>query len=334
LQILLGLSGGVDSTASVLLLLEKGYKVTALYFDVLENPNIENRKRAEKAAEKLGIPFIYKNKAKDFEEKIIAYFCREYQNARTPSPCVLCNPLFKLKTLCDAADELNIPLIATGHYAKIIEKDGTYYVKKAANEKKDQSYMLCRVPQNILKRLVLPLSDIENKEEVRKLALNFGLENAKQKDSQDLCFMQGDYRAFLSEKNIKSKEGFVQYKDGKLLRYHDGIANFTIGQRKGLNIAVGKPAFVTDIDKKTGIVTMGDNEDLFKKEVKLEELFFFGKEQNDKDFYVKLRYSAKAAKAHLKNGILYFDEAQRAPTPGQFAVLYEEDILIASAVIV
>ena len=207
--------------------------------------------------------------------------------------------------------------------------------------------MLCRVPQEILKRLIFPLEGEEDKENVRMLAERFSLENARQRDSQDLCFFEGDYRAFLSERGVKGRPGSVRLSDGTILKEHDGIAGFTIGQRKGLGIAAGRPVFVTKIDPSTGIVTMGSNEELFKNEVTIGDLFFEKYGNTDavpdryleKEFTAKLRYTAKEAKCRISNGtesktaVLSFDEPQRAPTPGQFAVLYDGDRLIGSGVI-
>ncbi|MCF0150483.1 MAG: tRNA 2-thiouridine(34) synthase MnmA [Firmicutes bacterium] len=346
-SVLTGLSGGVDSTASVILLQQQGYQVSALYFDTTKGGSEEARTRAQECARRLQIPFYAVNKAEEFEEKIIGYFCDSYCKGETPCPCVVCNPSFKLKTLLAAADAQGIDYIATGHYAGIYrDEDGVFYVKKAANRKKDQSYMLCRVPQQILSRILFPLSGFENKDQVRSLAAENAMPSAATKDSQDLCFLKGDYKDFLKERGITGKPGLMKLSDGTVIKSHGGIAAFTIGQRKGLGIAVGRPVFVSSIDEKTGDVIMDDEAVLFQKEVCLGDLFFakYGSvttvpaEYEGKTFQCKLRYTAREAEG-LLTGIgdgrakLSFADGQRAPTPGQFAVFYQNDLLIGSGVI-
>ncbi len=343
----MGLSGGVDSSAAVILLKNQGFQVAGLYFDVLKEGDPAARSRAEKAAEKLGIDLICVNAAELFEEKVINYFCSEYARGRTPSPCAVCNPLVKLKLLCCKADEMGFDRIATGHYVSLEQDaDGSYYAAKGAEPKKDQSYMLCRVPQEILGRIMFPLADITSKNETRALADAFGLGNSEQRDSQDLCFFKGSARDYLRKRGVNGAAGYIKDEEGRVLKAHDGIAGFTVGQRKGLGIALGKPVFVSYIDPDSGDVILSDDKSLYKSRVWIEDLFFtkYGhthcvpKELDNNKFMIKLRYTAKEAEGRLVNtgsgrAVIEFDEAQRAPAPGQFAAVYCGKRLIGSGVI-
>lgn len=345
-KVILGLSGGVDSTAAALILQKQGYQVVGLYFNVLNclcmnsEVNIaEGRKKAEKAAEQLGIDLIYRDMADSFDKTVINEFCREYMNGRTPNPCIICNPEIKFKTLIDAADEIGAYYIATGHYA------GTYYdakadkwfIKKAENQKKDQSYMLYRLGQDVISRLILPLNSYENKEEVRTLARSEGFENADTKDSQEICFIdqEDNYIDFMMRRGIVAEEGDFLDEKGNICGRHKGIASYTVGQRKGLGIALGYPVFVTAIDPETNTVKLGSNESLFKKTIKCTGNILC---KHETEAYVKIRYAARPAKAKLSyEGELVtveFDEPQRAPTPGQSAVFYVDDVVVGGGFIV
>lgn len=305
-KVMLGLSGGVDSTAAVLLLQEQGYEVTGLYFDIMPEGAANGmkatandkaavaggkkgascgretvvagsadfaggRQLAEAAARQLGIGFIYRNVAAAFEQTVIENFCQEYASGRTPNPCIVCNPGIKFQTLLDAADEAGAYYIATGHYADTYhdETSGIWYIKRAASERKDQSYMLYRLGQEAISRLLLPLRDIEDKEKVRALAREKSLQNAEAKDSQEICFIEADdhYKDFLARRGIMAKKGNFVDSAGTVLGEHQGILNYTIGQRKGLGIALGRPVFVTGIDGAENTVALGGNEELLRREV-------------------------------------------------------------------
>jgi len=335
ISVTLGMSGGVDSAAAAILLKEKGYDVIALYFDVLKDQDNAALDRAQNAAVQLGIKFTTKNVATEFEDKIINPFCNEYCNGRTPIPCVFCNPEIKFRTLA----QLGTEYIATGHYARIKEIDGQFFVQKAANEKKDQSYMLARLPQEILCKTIFPLGVIASKDEVRSIAADRGLSLSSEHDSQDICFIKGSYKDFLSERGISSKKGNFVSQDGTIYGPNEGVANYTVGQRKGIGIALGVPAFVSEINSDNGNVVLTSNEqDLFKSEVRIDNLMLH-KALEDKKYQVKLRYAAKPAECTISlnsnndSAVLYFTEGQRAPTPGQAAVIYEGDIVIGCGII-
>lgn len=358
-KVVLGLSGGVDSTVAALLLQKKGYEVIGLYFDI--HPQCDGckdaadgssgRERAEKVASQLGIDFVYKNVAEAFDDIVIGNFCSEYACGRTPNPCIVCNPSVKFKTLIDVADEAGAYHIATGHYADTYhnEETGLWYIKKAANEKKDQSYMLYRLGQEVISRLILPLNEIDDKEKVRELAREKALINADAKDSQEICFIDSDdnYKDFLRRRGITASKGDFVDPEGNMLGEHKGILDYTIGQRKGLGIALGKPAFVTFIDGEKNQVVLGDNADLFKTEVISSGNVIFGGDActlgkdvlaGMDDVTAKIRYAASPAEAKLcllEDGRIrtIFNDAQRAPTPGQSIVFYNGDLVIGGGFI-
>ncbi|MCQ2550918.1 MAG: tRNA 2-thiouridine(34) synthase MnmA [Clostridia bacterium] len=330
-KVILGLSGGVDSTTAALVLKEQGYEVIAFYFDALG----KGREEAERMANSLGIKFIYEDVRDRFEDIVIGDFLKAYKEGRTPNPCIICNPMVKFKSLIDAADREGAKYIATGHYAGITKVDDTYFVCKGKNEKKDQSYMLYRLGQDVLSRLLLPLYDFENKDETRKMAEDFGMDNAKKKDSQDICFLEGSYVDFLEEKGVKCQKGNFVDKDGNVLGEHQGIHCYTIGQRKGLGIALGKPAFVTNIDCSCNQVTLGDNEDLFKTEVTSVDNIFNKFDANN--LTAKTRYTQVPVEAEIvsvgEKVVTRFKEPVRAITPGQSIVFYDGDVVIGGGII-
>lgn len=335
-KVLVGFSGGVDSTAAVILLQKAGYEVVGLCFNVLDNYFSE---KTQAAADRLGIKLINKCVASEFKEKVINPFILEYENGRTPNPCILCNPAVKFKTLIEAADEEGIYYIATGHYARTQLYDGKYYIAKAKNERKDQSYMLYRLPEDIIERLILPLGGAIDKADVRRLVQEENIANFGEKDSQDICFIpDGDYKSYLMLHGAINKPGNFIDTDGVKLGQHQGILSYTVGQRKGLGLSLGKPSYVLEI--KDNDVVVGSEESLFQNNVTVNQLFWTGFEATDgMKLRCKLRYSAKDAECTIKRLAdgkieLIFDEAQRAPTPGQSAVLYYNQLVIGGGFIV
>lgn len=372
-KVVLGLSGGVDSTTAALLLQEKGYEVIGLYFDAMGKGREDaGAVRAEMAAKQLGIKFLYRDVSDIFREKVIGNFCSEYVCGRTPNPCIVCNPDVKFKTLLAAADEEGADWIATGHYAGTYQdpESEEWFIRRAKSEAKDQSYMLYRLGEDVISRLILPLNDAEDKEAVREIARKKALKNAEDKDSQEICFIEDgdDYKAFLRRNGCDLPKGDFVDADGNILGEHQGILHYTIGQRKGLGIALGKPAFVTGIDSEKNQVVLGDNQDLFKTEVVSDGNILLGidfsrlvqqeREARQADgesgevrslgiigfddmsgITAKIRYAAKPAAASLKllpDGkiLATFEEPQRAPTPGQSIVFYQDDLVLGGGFIV
>ena len=372
-KVVLGLSGGVDSTTAALLLQEKAYEVIGLYFDAMGKGREDaGAVRAEMAAKQLGIKFLYRDVSDIFREKVIGNFCSEYVCGRTPNPCIVCNPDVKFKTLLAAADEEGADWIATGHYAGTYQdpESEEWFIRRAKSEAKDQSYMLYRLGEDVISRLILPLNDAEDKEAVREIARKKALKNAEDKDSQEICFIEdgADYKAFLRRNGCDLPKGDFVDADGNILGEHQGILHYTIGQRKGLGIALGKPAFVTGIDSEKNQVVLGDNQDLFKTEVVSDGNILLGidfsrlaqqeREARQADgesgearslgiigfddmsgITAKIRYAAKPAAASLKllpDGkiLATFEEPQRAPTPGQSIVFYQDDLVLGGGFIV
>ena len=306
--------------------------------------------KAERAARQIGIDLIYKDLSDTFDGIVAGNFCSEYMKGRTPNPCVVCNPNIKFRALLDAADEAGAAYIATGHYADTFfnPEDGLWYIKNAANERKDQSYMLYRLGQEAISRLILPLKDYEDKELTRSIAREAGIGNSEQKDSQEICFIDADdnYIDYMARKGYIAPEGNFVDIQGNILGKHKGISHYTIGQRKGLGIALGYPAFVSGIDSENNTVELSNGDNLFTGKVTCSDGAgpIFDKYTENKlcqlnmEVLAKIRYAAKPARALLKvtgdnTAALEFFENQRAVTPGQSVVFYKDSLLLGGGFI-
>lgn len=352
-KILLGMSGGVDSSVSAIILKEAGYEVYGITMKLWEDENEEveggccnlsSSLDAKRVCDKLNIPHYTLNLKDKFKENVISDFICEYSNCRTPNPCIECNKFMKFGEMYRKAKELEIDYIATGHYAKVEYSDryNRYVLKKAKNKVKDQSYVLWQIPKEIIKYVRFPLADFDSKEEIRQIARENELLVANKPDSQDICFIpDGDYKKFLRENsNLKPVKGNIVNKDGKILGKHNGLYNYTIGQRKGLGISHPVPLFVLGFNKERNEVIVGEEKELYKKEVEVKDinLLLFDDISHELEVEVKTRYSTKSAKATIKqNGDrikIVFDEPQRAITPGQSAVFYLDDIVVGGGKII
>lgn len=341
-KVVLGFSGGVDSTTAALLLKKQGYEVIGFFFNIF-NEDTDTVNTAKKVANELGIKLIIKNVSSCFNDIVKENFCNEYIKGRTPNPCIICNPNIKFKELINGANEENAYYIATGHYARTYEDESTgdFYIRKASNEKKDQSYMLHRLQKDVISRLILPLGEIFDKEITRNIARDNNLTNADQKDSQEICFIDKDdnYVNYIKSKGYKPRKGnFVNLK-GDVLGQHQGLINYTIGQRKGLGITFGKPQYVIRMDSLKNEVVLGDNEDLFTDEViSINNNFATSTNYEGVTVIAKIRYAAKGSSAvlhYLDNDrvLAKFNEKQRAVTPGQSIVFYLDDLVIGGGFI-
>ncbi len=340
-KVILGLSGGVDSAAAALLLKEKGYQVIGLYFSTTGDYEDE-LSGAQRTAEELGIPLIHRALEKEFQEKIIRPFCQEYSVGRTPNPCTLCNPTIKFPVLLEEAEKQGAAYLATGHYANVVysQKWNQWAIERGHNHRKDQSYMLYGLDSVVIKRLLLPLGDWEDKEAVRRLAETHQLANARKKDSQEICFVDRDYPGFLKKQGYDFIPGDFVDQRGQVLGKHKGIAHYTIGQRKGLGLSLGKPVFVTAIDSVQNRVIVGGAQDLMKKQVVVENPhFILPRDQlQGVRLEAKIRYAGEPEPGTITTMeddtvTFIFEEDQRAVTPGQSIVFYDGELVLGGGTI-
>ncbi|MBE6635778.1 MAG: tRNA 2-thiouridine(34) synthase MnmA [Ruminococcaceae bacterium] len=341
MKILLGLSGGVDSTYAALRLKAEGHTVEAAVLVMHEYTSVAE---AEESARSLDIPLHVVDCRARFDEVVKRSFAEEYLRGRTPNPCVVCNSEIKFIYLLEYAESEGFDAIATGHYASVVcltDSLGSYYaVKRGRDVKKDQTYMLWRLPQRVLSRLVMPLSDM-TKDEIREGSRESGLAAADRPDSQEICFLpNGGYAEFIEDNFGKSEKGSFIDSDGNILGEHSGIIRYTVGQRKGLGISLGARAFVTDIDPVANTVTLS-TEDAYFSRVLISGIVYSGMrrpgEGEELRLSVKLRYSAPPVMSTVRffsdRAEILTDTPVRAVTPGQSAVLYDGDILVAGGFI-
>lgn len=354
-KVMLGMSGGVDSSVAAAVLLEKGYEVIGVTMQIWQDMD-EDKKMVEggccslsavddarRVANKLNIPYYVLNFRDVFKEKVIDYFVAEYKEGRTPNPCIACNRFVKFEAMLDKAKSMGIDYIATGHYAKIEYDEGLgrYLLKKSVTAAKDQTYALYTMTQDQLSRTLMPIGSYE-KTRVREMAKEIGLTVANKPDSQEICFVDdNDYGRYIAENtDTEIKPGYFVDIKGNILGKHKGIVHYTIGQRKGLGISLGKPAFVVEIDVANNRVILGDNDEVFKDTLIAKDLNWISIDKLNDDIEVtaKIRYSAKEAEAivtPIENDrvMVKFQAPQRAITPGQSVVFYQGDIVVGGGTI-
>ena len=351
-KVLLGMSGGIDSTVSAMLLLEQGYEVVGVTFRTFDSIkesciakekgccSIDSIMEAKHNAERMGFEHHIVDFRETFKQCVIGNFIDEYMSGRTPNPCVLCNSHIKWGELMRVADEFGCDYIATGHYARIAERDGHVYLRTAADTKKDQTYFLWMLTEEQLRRTIFPLGDY-TKDQVREIARQHGYEQlAVKKESQEICFIPNDdYRAFLRANVPDYKErvrpGAYVDAQGKILGTHEGFVNYTIGQRKGLGIALGQRAFVTHIDAATNRVTLGTYDDLYATKLTFKPLSSCRHDViSSSPIMAKVRYRSQAVPVQTIDGdCLIFAAPVWGITPGQSVVLYQDDLVIGGGII-
>lgn len=342
-RVLVGMSGGIDSSAVCIMLQEQGYEVVGVtmrtwdipsHFSTPGQSQPDEVLEAQALAARLGIEHHVADVQKEFKDVIVKYFIDEYMSGRTPNPCVMCNPLFKERILCEWADRTDCAWIATGHYCQLKDINGARYIVTGDDSTKDQSYFLWKLPQDILKRMMFPLGGM-TKTEVRTYLASKGFEaKAKGGESMEICFIDKDYREFLKEHcpDIDERIGAGWFVDSKGLKLgqHKGFAYYTIGQRKGLEIALGKPAYVLKINPAKNTVMLGDADQLKAEYMLVEQVNVICMEELllCKELSVRIRYRSRPIPcqvALLDNGqlLVKFEGEASAITPGQSAVFYE-----------
>ena len=337
-KIAVAMSGGVDSSLAAALLLQNRFDVVGITMLLADyDKNIAD---AKNICDFLGINHFVADFRQIFRDNVENYFVNEYLRGNTPNPCVQCNKFIKFGALFDFANDLGANFLATGHYARIIFEDNRFKLKKAADFKKDQSYVLYNLTPDKLSRIILPLGDF-SKVETRLLAENLNLPVANKPDSQEICFVPNDdYKKFISERNPAAQAlqaGEIVDSSGKVLGNHNGVANYTIGQRKGLGIAAPHPLYVTKLDVANKKVVVGSNDNLFSKFLTASDVHWIYKPILPANLQAKIRYGSKFADCTVfeEENLLKveFSEPQRAITSGQSIVFYDGDEVLGGAII-
>ena len=353
-KVVIGMSGGVDSSVAAYLLKEAGYDVIGVTMQIWQDKDtcsIEENggccglsavEDARKVADKLEIPYYVMNFKKEFQENVMDYFAQEYLKGRTPNPCIACNRYVKWESLLTRSLSIGADYIATGHYARVVKlENGRYTLKKSATAAKDQTYALYNLNQHQLSRTLMPVGEY-TKDEIREIATRINLPVANKPDSQEICFVpDNDYAKFITEyTNKELPEGNFVTADGEVVGRHKGITHYTVGQRKGLNLALGYPVFVLEIRPETNEVVVGTGDEVFSDRLYANHLNFMSIEDLEGELQVdaKIRYSHKGSRCIIRkidDDVVecIFEEPQRAITPGQAVVFYDGDYVVGGGTI-
>jgi len=352
-KVVVGMSGGVDSSVAAYLLQEQGYEVIGVTMQIWQDEELRARQGgccglsavedARKVAEALGIPYYVMNFRREFKEKVMDYFVEEYLRGRTPNPCIACNRYVKWESLLRRSLELGADYIATGHYARVDRLgNGRFAIRNSVTAKKDQTYALYNLTQEQLAHTLMPVGEY-TKEEIRQIARRQGLPVAHKPDSQEICFIPDhDYAAFIDREaagRVPPPGDFVT-QDGQVLGRHKGITHYTVGQRRGLELAMGRRMFVTLIKPESNQVVLGENEDTFTRQVLCDEVNYMAVEGLTKPRRVvaKIRYNHGGAPCVIEKQpdgrvLCSFEQPVRASTPGQAVVFYEGEYVLGGGTI-
>lgn len=354
-KVVVGMSGGVDSSVAAYLLKEQGYDVIGVTMQIWQDEEQAAQEEnggccglsavddARRVAAALEIPYYVMNFKKEFKENVIDYFVEEYQNGRTPNPCIACNRYVKWESLLQRSLSIGAEYIATGHYARVVQlENGRYTLRRSATLAKDQTYALYNLTQEQLKRTLMPVGKY-TKDEVRAIAEKINLRIANKPDSQDICFVpDGDYASYIeANSGARILPGNFVLSDGTVVGQHKGIVHYTVGQRKGLGLSLGHPVFVLDIRPETNEIVVGTNEESMTRHVRADRINFMSIEDlaDKKRVWAKIRYNHRGAWCMVeKTGedeiLCIFEEPQRAVTPGQAVVLYDGEYVLGGGTII
>lgn len=350
MRALVAMSGGVDSSVAAALMLEQGHDVIAVTLKQWKGADgsmptagcctLSDAEDARSVAARLDVPYYVLDYVAEFTEAVVEPFASGYLNGLTPNPCIECNRRVRFSALLERAEALGCDLLVTGHHARVVEDDGVYRLARAVDAAKDQSYVLHMLDQRALSRIRFPVGEM-TKVEVRARATELGLRTASKPDSQDICFVaSGDYRDFLADRYLQvAAPGEVLDMEGNVVGEHPGTAGFTIGQRKGLGVAVGSPRYVVDIEPAEQTITIGTYEDLLTTRCVVTEMSFTNKAPSEGDrVTVKVRYRSEPVAADIvavgDRWEFAFVEPQPRPAPGQSLVMYDDEYVLGGGIII